>query len=88
MAPTIALTREPGVAVRLRRMAPWLIVLAIGALLMVPGIVLEPDVKRSGRALTTEVEGAAGAPRRAETSASPRVQGSTPVANGSPVASN
>jgi hypothetical protein len=55
MTPIRPLTTEPTAAARLRRMAPWLILLAIGVSLMVPGIVFEfghhPSEER--RPLTT-----------------------------------
>jgi hypothetical protein len=42
------LTMEPAGAARLRQMAPWLILLVIGALLMMPGIIYELGERPSG----------------------------------------
>lgn len=55
MTPIRALTTDRAAAVRLRRMAPWLILLAIGVLLMVPGILFElgHDPSQGRRPLTT-----------------------------------
>ena len=48
MVPRCELATEPAAAARLRRVAPWLILLAIGALLMVPGILFELGERPSG----------------------------------------
>lgn len=50
MTPNCELTRESAGAARLCRMAPWLILLAIAALMMVPGILFELGKRPAGDA--------------------------------------
>lgn len=48
MTLTWQLTKEPAGAARLRQVAPWLIVLSVGAALLVPGILFELGQRPSG----------------------------------------